>query len=109
MMGNIATWLRKFESEFGELIEAVVVGVHDNRRYGADSAPLPDENVILSRAAGLAKLDQDHDDGYGGADCFPMYAWTASRVAFIGEYDGATSLSWVPRHPIACAPGFSGD
>lgn len=64
---------------------------------------------VLPVDQALQKLDVNFDSGFGGADCFPIYAWTASRVYFIQEYDGATSLGWVPRHPIAIKPEFSGE
>lgn len=107
-MANIRKWLEESEKFYGEPIVAIVVGVHDGRRYGADDKPQADENVVLSREAGLAKLDQDYDNSYGGADCFPMYAWTESRIFFVSEYDGATGLSYVPRHPISTEPYFDG-
>ena len=84
----------------------MVVGKHDDRMF--DDECLPDENVLLSREAGLAKVDQQYDNGYGGADCFPLYAWTASRVILIHEYDGATGPVWVPRNPMALEPSFGG-
>ncbi|MVB00031.1 hypothetical protein GN330_22530 [Nitratireductor sp. CAU 1489] len=106
-MANIKEWLESAEREFGEMIEAVVVGKHDDRwRSGA---PLPDEDVVLSREDGLRKLDQEFDCGFGGADCFPMYAWTKTRVFLVHEYDGATKLGWVPRNPQAIAPDFGGN
>lgn len=105
-LDNIKRYLEDAEKQSGETIEAIVVGVHDDRRWD-EKDPLPDENVILSREAGMAKLDEEYDSGYGGADCYPMYAWSKSWVFFIHEYDGATSLASVPRHPIATKPEFS--
>ena len=102
-MANIKQWLLEFEKEVGEDIEAIVVGVHDRRFLGK---PLTDEHIVLTREVGLSKLDEEFNAGFSGADCFPMYAWTKSFVAFVGEYDGATDLDTVPRHPIACEPGF---
>jgi hypothetical protein len=107
MMANIRKWLEKVEAEFGEPIEAMVVGQHYNLRW-KDGAARDDENVILTRDAGLAKVDQEFDNGYGGADCFPCYAWTASRVFLIHEYDGATGPVWVPRNPMPLQPDFGG-
>lgn len=109
-MSNIKEWLIEAEKFYGETIEAIVVGPHDKRpgRWGADDKALSDENVILSRDDGLRKLDQEYDSGYGGADCFPMYTWTKSRVFFIGEYDGSTGITWAPRNPVALEPQFSG-
>jgi hypothetical protein len=106
-MANIKIWLEEAETYFGEAVEAIVVGKHDDRQYD-NEPPLPDENIILSRQVGLAKLDVEYDNSYGAADCFPMYAWTASRVFFIHEYDGSTRLCWAPRHPVAIEPEFGG-
>ena len=105
-MANLRADLEGYEATFGEPIEAMVVGKHDRSSW--NTAPLPDENVILSRDDGLAKVDQEYNAGYGGADCFPLYAWTKSRVFFVHEYDGATGVAWAPRHPMAVAPEFSG-
>lgn len=106
-MANIRKSLETVEDLYGEPIEAIVVGQHDNSRY--ESKPSADENVILSREAGLTKLDYEYDNGYGGTDCHPFYAWSASRVFFMGEYDGATWLNWAPRNPMALEPSFSGN
>jgi hypothetical protein len=106
-MANLRTWLEEVEREYGEEILAMVVGPHYKRKWG-EREPLPDENVILSREAGLRKVDEEYNSGYGGADCYPLYAWTKSRVFFVGEYDGSTGLSWVPRDPVSIEPGFSG-
>lgn len=106
-LANIKQWLQEELTNTGETLTAVVVGRHDRLRFRKDPL-LPDENVVLSPQAGLAKLDVEFDSGFGGADCFPMFAWTENRVYFIHEYDGATSLAWVPRNPCACVPDFSG-
>jgi hypothetical protein len=106
-MDNIRKWLIKAEQDLGETIEAIVVGMH--YKAGPDDARDFDENVVLSREAGLAKLDEEFDSEYGGADCYPMYAWTESYVFFIGEYDGMTRLSKIPRNPVNCIPDFNGD
>ena len=100
---NYPTDLEKCEVLYGETIEAIVVGQH-SRKW--DGPVLPDENVVLSRDEGLAKLDQDFEVYKG---CFPMYAWTASYIFLIHEYDGATSIAVLPRHPVECRPTFGGD
>lgn len=111
-MGNIATWLRKAEELHGETIESIVVGPHDNDDlwYGEDRRPENQRDVLLSREDGLKLLDVDYDHGFGGADCFRIYAWTPNRVFFMHEYDGATSLNWVPRNPTPdIQPTFGGE
>ena len=104
---NIKDWLEDAVAVYGEPLEAVVVGTHNDHTWN-EGYPLPDENVILDVPTALAKLDLDFDSGFGGADCFPIVAWTKSRVFFIQEYDGATSLGWLPRNPMAVKPEFSG-
>lgn len=104
-MSNHRTTLEMFETKFGEPIEAMVVGKH----YANYDDPAADECVLLDRETGLAKVDEEYDSGYGGADCFPFYAWTKSRVFFVHEYDGATGIVWAPRHPVApLEPEFGG-
>lgn len=105
-MYNLRKALEAAEAAEGEMIEVIVVGQHDRCRW--DEEPRYDENILLSREQGLAKLDQDYDNGYGGADCFPFWAWTPTRVYFVAEYDVATGIAWVPRNPISGKPEFSG-
>jgi hypothetical protein len=102
-VANIRHWLEAAEAEYGEQIEAIIVGHH----YGYKPLFLPDEGVLLSREAGLAKLDAEYNNGPGGAGCFPMYAWSPAYVFFIHEYDGHTSLASVHRHPTAFMPSFA--
>lgn len=92
-VGNVREWLEEAESRFGEQIEAIVCG---------------DDSAILMRDAGLARLDQAIDAGHGAIDSEPMYAWSASRVFFIHEYDGLLKLAWLPREPAPCQPEFGG-
>lgn len=106
-MSNHADSLRSAVALYGEPLEAITVGKHYDRQF--EDVSLPDENIILSPADGLKKLDIEYDSGFGGADCFPMYAWTASRVFFIAEYDGATHVAWIPRNPQAIEPQFDGE
>lgn len=92
-LANVRDWLEGAECRFGEQIEAIVCG---------------DGSAILSRDEGLTKLNQEIDAGHGSIDGQPMYAWSASRVFFIHEYDGELSLAWLPRNPATDAPEFSG-
>jgi hypothetical protein len=105
-MANLRTELEELERFYGEPIEAMVVGKLD--AYPYRDKPLPDENIILSRDAGLSKVDREYDNGFGGADCHPLYAWTASRVFYVHEYDGATDIEWAPRTIVALEPQFGG-
>lgn len=108
MTYNLRKALELYEVRHGESIEAIVVGKHYRRSWD-DEAKMSDEEVVLDREAGLAKLDQDYDNGYGGADCYPFWAWSASYVYFVHEYDGSTGVAWLPRHPVPGKPEFSGN
>jgi len=107
-MANHKTRLLAFEAETGEVIEAIVVGIHYNREWQCDGSEKPraDENIVLDRDTGLAKLDEEYNDGYGGADCYPFYAWSRSWVALVSEYDGATGVTYIPRNPTPVSPSF---
>lgn len=104
MMYNLRRALEAYEAQHEEQIQYIVVGRHDYARY--DKETLADENTVLSREEGLAKLDLNYDNGYGSAGCFPFYAWSYSRVYFVSEYDGATSVEWLPTIAMNCVPRF---
>ena len=104
-MANIKDWLVSAASDDGEAIEAIVVGGMHIR----GAVALPEEGKVLSAEDGLAILDVEFDAGYGAPECRSMFAWTASKVYFIREYDGSTDLGWVPRHPVAGAAYLIGD
>lgn len=63
---------------------------------------------VLPWSEARSYLDYDYDSGFGGTDCHAVYAWTETRVLFAHEYDGATSVNWVPRNPEPCEPDFGG-
>lgn len=106
-MANIREWLEEAEKFYGEPIEAIVVGTYEGSPYNHKAQA--DENIVLSREDGLRKLDRDYENGYGGADCNPMYAWTKTRIFLVHEYDGATGPVWIPRNPMALEPTFGGN
>lgn len=112
-MGNIAQWLREAEESTGERIGSICVGEHYSDHWNLYEGEQPRNaeqlNRLLTRDEGLSVLDVEYDNGFGGADCFPMYAWSPSWVYFIAEYDGSTGLSRVPRMPVDCKPEFDGD
>lgn len=109
-MANIRQWLEKVEQHLGEQIETIVIGKHDLDEFSydppVDRRPEHARDKMLDRTTGLAILDAEFNNGYGGASCFPMYAWSANHFFTISEYDGATGLNTWPRHPIDCQPRF---
>ena len=89
-----------------EPIEGIVIGKEpwlwaDDGDRGRVSVATDKQNVLLTWAAARPMLDYDYDSGFGGKDCHAIYAWTANWVIFVRCYDGATSVSAVPRHPVA--------
>ena len=59
---------------------------------------------VLSWDEAKEWLDYEYDPGYGAPECHAVFAWAKNRVFFVQEYDGATCVSWIPRHPIPCKP-----
>lgn len=91
------------KSAFPEPIEAIVIdtfcrffddGEDDKHRTGDSLA-----GRILSWPEARAALDYYYDSGYGSQDCHDICAYTPTRVIFVHEYDGSTSLHSVPRNP----------
>jgi hypothetical protein len=90
----------------GELIVGVVIGRDDRKLW---DAPKDDhEGVLLPWESARPILDYEYNNDFGGADCHPVFAWTASRVIFVHEYDGSTFVNWVPRYPKGIVPVFGG-
>ncbi len=87
------------EAAAGEPILAIAVS---DRRTRYPYGESPDHNLGSAPVAWEAAapvLDYEYDDGYGGQDCHDIWAWTATRVLFIHEYDGSTSVVSVARNP----------
>jgi len=100
-MANLKQWLCSAEIEVDETINEIIIGEHYDDERNTDML-----NVPLARDVALSILDEDFDSGYGGADCYPFYAYTDSWIFFVSEYDGSTRLSRVPRNPIPTEPEF---
>lgn len=98
------------EAANGEPIEAIVVGLRRDGDPPWRDDPQPEEgdfptpDVVLTWDEARPHLDYTYDAGFGGQDCHSLYAWTASRVLFVAEYDGSTRVTWVHRNPTATTP-----
>lgn len=88
-----------------DLVEAVdgekilAVQLFNNPRYeysGVDPAA-----AILGKVLTFEEiwphLNYEYDAGYGTQDCHDFFAWTATRVFFVHEYDGSTWVRNAPR------------
>ena len=101
MTGNIAKWIEKIAGD--EAIEAVVIGEHD--RGARPDDPI---NRVITWKEARPILDYDFESNYGSAGCHPVFAWTATKIITIHEYDGETGPTWYPRHPVDVRPYFDG-
>lgn len=94
-----------------ELIEAVVIGKREDADWNdwdprfAPADARVDEPLTWAEARPL--LDYQYDHGFGGQDCHYVEAFTATRVLFLHEYDGATWIASVQRHPTTPASSLS--
>jgi hypothetical protein len=93
------------EAAYGETIIAVVVG---EKGSGIKAPGENGPDIVQSWEEVRDGLDYQHDAGFGGRECHSIYAWTAGRVLFVTEYDGATSVESVPRFPRAGKPQSMG-
>ncbi len=82
-----------------EPIEAVSISPKRGSYRGNDA---PDHNLgsgPVSWEVARPVLDYSYDTSYGGQDCHDVWVWTPTRVLFVHEYDGATSVAYAPRFP----------
>jgi hypothetical protein len=110
-MGNLKKELLKQAD--GEPIEAVVIGFIDGYDWGDlrdQRHEISDEmrNRVLSWEEAAPLLDYGSDWGFGSVSCHAIVAWTATKVFFVVQYDGATDVDSVPRHPIDHEPEMPG-
>ena len=64
--------------------------------------------IALSLAEAQPLLDYEWKRGFGAPSCYAIYAYTPSRVIFVSQYDGSTTLHSVPRNPCDCIPTMPG-
>ena len=105
-MAVIADWIEDIAGD--ETIECVIVGDHDNDYWKDEKFNGVMTNTPISWEEARPFLSYEYDNGFGGADCHPVFAYTPTKIITITEYDGATGPSWYPRHPIKCRVGFDG-
>lgn len=107
--GNLKRWIE--EATDGEPIEAVVIGEMGWGDYASESVPNYNTHIrgkVLTWEQAAPMLDYDFDTGFGAPECEAIYAWTASRILLISQYDGATHPHVIPRHPVDCMPIMPG-
>ena len=93
------------EAANGEPIEFVVIGEfsgYDGETR--DVVPQDKRNVPVPWDEARAWFDYIYYDGLGGADCHAIYAYTATRLLAVHEYDGSTRVGSLPRNPTAEGP-----
>jgi hypothetical protein len=109
MMANLIKWIT--DEANGESIEAVVIGEMGWEDYVSDRVPNYDQQPrgqVIDWETAKQYLDYDFYDGYGAPECNAIYVWTATKVMFIDQYDGSTSIHSVPRMPSPCLPKMPG-
>lgn len=102
----------------GEEIIGIVVGPFGWGSWGEEGyledevvrvkIPWEKRGVVLTWQEARPLLDYDYGDGFGAPECHAIVAWTENRVIFVGQYDGATSVYSLPRHPSPCRPYMPG-
>ena len=94
----------------GEVVEAIVLGRGRWERWpdGEDPRGLLPADVVgvpLSLADAEPHMRTWRFGGGHGQACNrPAVVWTDSRIITVGEYDGATRLVSLPRHPAVYIP-----
>ena len=106
---RLVDWIK--EAGNGQDVEAVVIGEMGWGDYGSDRIPdyaACPKGKVMTWAEAAPFIGYEFDDGHGAPGCQAIYAWTKDRVIFISQYDGATSVEWVPRNPVDIMPSMPG-
>lgn len=90
----------------GEPIEAIVVGKKEN--WG-DEGCRAELQPVQTWDDAIKSLEYPHNTDFGALGCHSITAWTATKVIFVSQYDGSTTVCSVPRHPIAHFPTMMGE
>jgi hypothetical protein len=98
--------------EDGEIVEGIVFGEFGWGSHYAEPEPYPVPETYQGTLLSLEDAKDlmqgwQFDGGFGAAECYPVYVWTNKRVIFVTEYDGATGLNSLPRHPENCYSSFA--
>ena len=87
----------------GEAIEGVRV-ISDRDGNSGEWGPVREAypTHLMTWSEGRPFLSYEYVSSYeGGRDCHAVYVWTPTRVFYVHDYDGLTSLQSLPRHPTS--------
>jgi hypothetical protein len=112
-MSNLKQWILRAAD--GESIEAIVIGKPNQAtalptKVDVTWARQDDSkyNKVLSWQEAEPLIDYPFDSSYGLPRCHAVTAWTKSRVIFVSQYNGATSIEYAPRNPVNHMPAMPG-
>jgi len=89
-----------FVKETGETPTHIAFGTMDG--WPDDNWPgIKPGELIAFDAIPDSVLDRIYGTSFGVQECPSYYAWSENWVAVLSEYDGATSMVIIPRHPVA--------
>jgi hypothetical protein len=105
------TFAEDIEQTAGESIEAIVIGPFGWDGYAEDRierATAAQRGVVLSWEEARPMLDYHYSTGFGAPECDAIRAWTASKILWVTQYDGATYIDSAPRNPLPEMPTMPG-
>ncbi len=110
-MSNLKEWILRAAN--GEPIEAIVIGSMGKRKQTPKNVPWMKQdrskwNKVLKWEEAAPLIDYDFNSSYGVPGCQAVTAWTKSRVIFVSQYNGSTSIEYAPRHPEDHEPAMPG-
>lgn len=95
-----------------ETVEAVVFGAWGFDGYKEPNPPpvaKSKRGVVLSPTEAMPMMDGwSFNGGYGAPECYAVRIWTSTRIIWVTQYDGATSLDSSLRNPQNCDPDMPG-
>jgi hypothetical protein len=103
-MTTLREWFDGFAVATGETPSHVVFGPGDAWPWDDDPWPAVPGLLVEWGDVSDAVLDREFRSHFGMCESPNLCAWSESWVIVSDDYDGAESLLWVPRHPMAHRP-----
>lgn len=101
---TLREWFDQFTAATSEVPTHIVFGWEHSFGQDNDWPEIAVNEVMLYASVAPDVWDHKFDDGYGARWSPDFCAWSPSWVVFSDAYDGAESVVWVPRHPMAHEP-----
>lgn len=85
----------------GDEFDSAIIKIFDTDGVSEENQKVPDKyfKKCVELKEVINFLDYTYDNDYGGQECHDIIIWTNTKIIFVHEYDGSTSLWVYSRNP----------